>query len=238
MVSIVLTVEKLSVAYGRVHVLWGVSLNVKERSITALIGSNGAGKSTTLNTIAGLVHPLEGKIIFENRDITKYPIELRVQEGFSLVPEGRDIWPALSVMENLVYGAFNKRARKNFKDTLESVFQLFPILKERIKQQGGSLSGGEQQMLAIGRGLMSKPKLLMLDEPSLGLMPKMVTKIFSLIKELRETGVTIFLVEQNVQQTLEIVDEAYVLETGRITTFGPGKTLLNNDHVKKAYLGL
>jgi len=238
MVSLVLNVEKLSVAYGHVHVLWGVSLNVKEKSITALIGSNGAGKSTTLNTIAGLVHPLEGKIIFENRDITKYPIELRVQEGFSLVPEGRDIWPALSVMENLVYGAFNKRARKNFKDTLESVFQLFPILKERIKQQGGSLSGGEQQMLAIGRGLMSKPKLLMLDEPSLGLMPKMVTKIFNLIKELRETGVTIFLVEQNVQQTLEIVDEAYVLETGRITTFGPGKTLLNNDHVKKAYLGL
>lgn len=233
-----LRVEDVSAGYGDLCVLWDVSLDVRKGGITALIGSNGAGKTTTLNTIAGLVSPSKGRILFEDNDITGYPPELRVEEGISLVPEGRKLWPTMSVMDNLICGAYSRKARGKLQDTLEMVFGLFPVLKERRKQSAGSLSGGEQQMLAVARGLVSRPKLLMLDEPSLGLMPTMVAKIFDMVKELRETGLTIFVVEQNVQQILEIADDAYVLQNGRIPLRGPGKELLSNEHVKKAYLGL
>lgn len=211
---------------------------MKEKGITTLVGSNGAGKTTTLNAIAGVTRLLKGRIFFGDKDLTNYPPELRIQEGISLVPEGRKLFSTMTVSENLTYGAYTKKARKNLQDNLEKGFQLFPILKERRKQLAGSLSGGEQQMLAIARGLMSGPKLLMLDEPSLGLMPQMVVKIFEMIENLRSMGITIFIVEQNVEQTLEIADEAYVMENGRITLRGTGRELINNEHVRKAYLGI
>jgi len=234
----ILRVENLSVSYGTMRAVWSISFNVKEKSITALLGSNGAGKSSTLHTVAGLLSPSEGKIYFGGKDLTAQPAHMRVQDGLALVPEGRGLWPYMTVEENLEYGAYSPKARGNVKDTMEWVFKLFPLLKERRKQLARSLSGGEQQMLAIARGLMCKPKLLMLDEPSLGLMPTMVSKIFETVEELRGEGVTILLVEQNVLQTLRIADEAYVMENGRIRMHSSGEELLNDPHVKTTYLGL
>lgn len=233
-----LSVESLSVFYGKAQALWDVSLNVEEKSITAVLGSNGAGKSTLLNTLAGLLQITSGNIIFEGKNINDYEPYRRVEAGISLIPEGRRLFPYLTVEENLQIGAYGKRARADTKKSLEWVFHLFPILKERRKQLAGTLSGGQQQMAAIARGLMSKPKLLMLDEPSLGLAPIIALEVFKLIREINDAGVTILLVEQDVYQTLRVAVNAFVLETGRITMEGPGKELMKEESIKKAYLGL
>ena len=233
-----LRVEFLSVFYERAQALWDISLNVEEKSITAVVGSNGAGKSTILNTLAGLLEPKSGNIIFEERNINDCMPYQRVEMGISLIPERRRLFPYLTVEENLEIGAYGKRARAETKKSLEWVFQLFPILKERRKQMAGTLSGGEQQMAAIARGLMSKPKLLMLDEPSLGLAPIIVLEVFKLIREINDAGVTILLVEQDVYQTLRVAVTAFVLETGRIVMEGPGEELMKEESIKKAYLGL
>ena len=233
-----LSVESLSVFYGKAQALWDVSLNVEEKSITAVLGSNGAGKSTLLNTMAGLLQITSGNIIFEGKNINDYEPYQRVEAGISLIPEGRRLFPYLTVEENLQIGAYGKRARADTKKSLEWVFHLFPILKERRKQLAGTLSGGQQQMAAIARGLMSKPKLLMLDEPSLGLAPIIVLEVFKLLREINDAGVTILLVEQDVYQTLRVAVNAFVLETGRITMEGQGEELMKEESIKKAYLGL
>ncbi len=233
-----LSVESLSVFYGKAQALWDVSLNVEEKSITAVLGSNGAGKSTLLNTLAGLLQTTSGNIIFEGKNINDYEPYQRVEAGISLIPEGRRLFPYLTVEENLQIGAYGKRARADTQKSLEWVFHLFPILKERRKQLAGTLSGGQQQMAAIARGLMSKPKLLMLDEPSLGLAPIIALEVFKLIREINDAGVTILLVEQDVYQTLRVAVNAFVLETGRITMEGPGEELMKEESIKKAYLGL
>ena len=233
-----LSVESLSVFYGKAQALWDVSLNVEGKSITAVLGSNGAGKSTLLNTLAGLLQITSGNIIFEGKTINDYEPYRRVEAGISLIPEGRRLFPYLTVEENLQIGAYGKRARADTRKSLEWVFHLFPILKERRKQLAGTLSGGQQQMAAIARGLMSKPKLLMLDEPSLGLAPIIALEVFKLIREINDAGVTILLVEQDVYQTLRVAVNAFVLETGRITMEGPGKELMKEESIKKAYLGL
>ena len=231
-----LSVENLEAGYGDVQVLWGISLHVEEREIVALLGSNGAGKTTTLRTISGLLKPMSGRITFDGVDITGRPAHEIVRLGISMVPEGRRLFPKMTVYENLRMGAY--LAKGDVRDRLETVYSLFPILRERRNQLAGTLSGGEQQMLAIARGLMSSPKLLMLDEPSLGLAPKIVQEVLSAVRQIREEGVTILLVEQNVQQALSIADRGYVIETGRIVLEGSGKELLQNDHVRTAYLGL
>lgn len=233
-----LKVESLSVFYDGAQALWDVSLNVEEKSLTAILGSNGAGKSTVLNTLAGLLKPSSGNIIFEGKNINNYEPYQRVEAGISLIPERRRLFPYLTVEDNLEIGAYGKRARAYTKKSLEWVYQLFPILKERRKQMAGTLSGGEQQMAAIARGLMSKPKLLMLDEPSLGLAPIIVLEVFKLIREINDAGVTILLVEQDVYQTLRVAEKAFVLETGRIVMEGSGEKLMKEEHIRKAYLGL
>ena len=233
-----LKVDSLNVYYDGLQAVWGACFGVADKSITTLIGSNGAGKSTVLNTLAGLLKEYAGEVLFNGEEINSYAPYQRVELGLSLVPEGRRIFPYLTVKENLEMGAYAKKARREVAKNMEWVFQLFPILKERRKQLAGMLSGGEQQMLAIGRALMSRPKLLMLDEPSLGLAPQVVLMLYELIQEINRQGVTILLVEQNVQHTLQIADKAYVLETGRITIQGSGNELLENEMVKKAYLGL
>ncbi len=234
----ILETSGLSMSYGPVPVLRDISFGVAERSVTCMVGSNCAGKSSLLNTIAGILHPSAGRILFEGRDITRLPPHSRVAEGITLVPEGRRLFPNLSVLENLESGAFVTKKHANIREDLEQVQAMFPILKQRSRQLARSLSGGEQQMLAIARGLMSRPKLLMLDEPSLGLMPTMVDKIFETVKRVNDSGVTVLLVEQNVNRSLSIANRAFVLEHGRIALEGVGKDLLNNAHVKKAYLGL
>jgi branched-chain amino acid transport system ATP-binding protein len=233
-----LTVESLSVSYEGIKVLWDISISVAGGSITAIIGSNGAGKSTILNTIAGLLRQDSGNIFFEGKNINNYAPFDRVEAGISLVPERRRLFPYLSVQENLEIGAYKKRARVSMKESLEWVNELFPILKRRRKQLAGTLSGGEQQMLAIARGLMSKPRLLMLDEPSLGLSPKIMLEVFNLIREIKEAGVTIFILEQNVHHALKLAKKAFVLESGRITMEGSGEELMKEEYIKKAYLGL
>ncbi len=233
-----LRIEALSVFYHRIQALWDISFNVEEKSITVILGSNGAGKSTILNTIAGLLPATSGNIIFEEADIGRYEPHERVGTGISLVPERRRLFPYLTVRENLEIGAYTKKARAQTKESLEWVFQLFPRLKERAKQMSGTLSGGEQQMAAIARGLMSKPKLLMLDEPSLGLAPLITLELFKLIKEINDAGVTILLVEQDVHHTLRLAERVFVLETGKIVMEGSGEELMKEDHIKKAYLGL
>lgn len=233
-----LRVESLSVFYDRAQALWDISLSVEEKNVTAVLGSNGAGKSTVLNTLAGLLKPSSGSIIFEGRSINEYEPYERVEAGISLIPEGRRLFPYLTVEENMEIGAYGKRARADTKKSLEWVYHLFPILKERRKQLAGTLSGGEQQMAAIARGLMSKPKLLMLDEPSLGLAPIIVLEVFKLIREINDAGVTILLVEQDVYQTLRIAEKAFVLETGKIVMEGSGEELMKEEYIKKAYLGL
>jgi branched-chain amino acid transport system ATP-binding protein len=234
----VLRVEKLEGGYGDLKVLHGVNLKVKERSITALLGPNGAGKTTTLNTIIGLLKPWSGLIEFNGVNIGgKKPNEI-VRLGISLVPEGRRIFGDMTVYENLEMGAYIKDARKGFRDAVEWVYTLFPILKERRNQKAGTLSGGEQQMLAVARALVSKPKLLMLDEPSLGLAPKITQQIISTVEKLRDEGITILLVEQNVHLTLKIMDYGYLIEGGVTVGEGRAEELVNNPVVKKAYLGL
>jgi len=233
-----LRVESLSVFYDGAQALWDISLSVEEKSVTAVLGSNGAGKSTVLNTLAGLLKPSSGSIIFEGRSINEYEPYKRVEAGISLIPEGRRLFPYLTVEENMEIGAYGKRARADTKKSLEWVYHLFPILKERRKQLAGTLSGGEQQMAAIARGLMSKPKLLMLDEPSLGLAPIIALEVFKLIREINDAGVTILIVEQDVYQTLRIAKKAFVLETGKIVMEGSGEELMKEEYIKKAYLGL
>lgn len=233
-----LKIEGLHTYYGNIHALKGIDMEIGDREIVSLIGSNGAGKSTTLNTIAGLVHPAQGKITFEDRDITAVAPYNLVKLGMSLAPEGREVFAALTVEENLRLGAYSKKDKAQISRSFERVYDLFPRLKERIAQQAGTLSGGEQQMLAIGRALMSEPKLLLLDEPSLGLAPNIVQQIFSLIIDINKQGTTILLIEQNANMALSISDRAYVLETGRITMSGAAKDLADNPSVKKAYLAM
>lgn len=232
-----LNIENLSVHYGGIHALQGISLEVPAGKIVTLIGANGAGKSTTLNAIIGLVKSSSGSVSFEGKNILGQSTKSLVEQGIVLVPEGRRIFPNLTVQENLSLGAYARTDKEGIEKDRERVFDLFPRLKERIKQKAGTLSGGEQQMLAVGRALMSKPKMLMMDEPSLGLAPIIVGMIFDIIKEINKSGVTVLLVEQNAKAALEAADLAYVLETGRITLFGTGKELLADDRVRKAYLG-
>ena len=231
----ILTIQDLKVNYGGIEAVKGISFEVPEGSIITLIGSNGAGKSSTLRTIAGLVKPVSGKIIFRGDDITGLDPTSIVKKGVTLVPEGRRIFPDLSVVENLKMGAYLRN--DDISGDLQWVYDLFPRLKERSWQAGGTLSGGEQQMLAVGRALMSRPKMIMMDEPSLGLAPIIVKGIFDIIREINKQGVTVLLIEQNANMALKTADFAYVLETGKITMFGPGKELLVNEDVKKAYLG-
>jgi branched-chain amino acid transport system ATP-binding protein len=233
-----LEMKGLNVSYERVQVLWGVSFNIDAGEVVTLLGSNGAGKSTTVKTIQGLLKPGSGSIRFMNKSIGGLPAYKIVEEGIALVPEGREIFPKMSVLENLVLGAYVSRARDLLANSLEWVFNLFPKLEERKEQLAGTMSGGEQQMLAIARALMSKPMLLMLDEPSLGLAPVIVLQVFDIIKKLKEEGVTVLLVEQNVHHALEISDRAYILEKGRIILEGKGSDLLNNHYVREAYLGM
>ena len=233
-----LEVKGIDVFYGDVQVLWDVSFDVNKGEIVALIGGNGSGKTTTLATVSSLLKPRKGSVTWEGQPIhTRAPHDL-VSLGIAHVPEARRLFPEMTVRENLLLGALAPEAKKARPETLEKVFTIFPRLREREKQQAGTLSGGEQQMAAIARGLMSKPRLLMLDEPSLGLSPILVADIFRVIKEVHAAGVTVLLVEQNVFKTLAIADRAYVLGNGRIVLHGKGADLLADDHVRKAYLGL
>lgn len=233
-----LDVNNISVFYGEAQALSDVSLKVKEEEIVALVGSNGAGKTTTLKTIAGSLHPFSGNICFLNEEISNLSPNLIAEKGISLVPEGRRLFPFLTVLENLEVGAYKKEARKKVKDSIEWVYQLFPILKERKSQLAYTLSGGEQQMLAVGRALMSRPKLLMLDEPSLGLGPIICQKIFRTLEEISCQNVTILLVEQNVQISLKLAQRVYVMENGRITLEGASTELRENETLKRSYLGI
>ena len=231
-------VKKVNLAYGQMQVLKEVSLQVQEREIVSLIGANSAGKSSMLNAISGLVPLAGGEIVFEGNPIQSLPSHEIIELGIIQVPEGRRIFPLMSVRENLLMGCYSRRARPKSGETLQRVFELFPRLAERRDQLGESMSGGEQQMLAIGRGLMAGPKILMLDEPSLGLAPIVVEIIFKVLQEVNRQGVTILLVEQNVKESLDISSRGYVLENGRVVLEGVGKDLLENSHLKKAYLGL
>jgi len=233
-----LKIENLNFSYGDLKVLWDVNVEVREGEIVTVVGANGAGKSTLLKNISRLVKPGSGGITFNNADLTKCEAHEVVELGVVQVPEGRKIFPQMTVLENLRMGSFTANARKKRDLNMDRVFTMFPRLKERERQLGGTMSGGEQQMLAIARGLMADPKLLLLDEPSLGLSPLLVKSIFEIIAEIRKQGVTIMLVEQNVFQSLRIADRGYVLETGRVVLKDKGDALLNNEHVKKAYLGM
>lgn len=233
-----LDVGDLNVYYGAIHALQGVSFNVEEGEIVTLIGANGAGKSTTLRTISGLLRSRTGHIRFKDTDISMMPAQQIVQLGASHVPEGRKIFAPLTVKENLLMGAFTRKDKTEIQNSMDRVFASFPRLKERIDQLGGTLSGGEQQMLATGRGMMSQPALLMMDEPSMGLSPILVEEIFSIIKRINAQGTSILLVEQNAQMALSISHRAYVLETGRIVLQGSAKEIANNSQVKSAYLGI
>lgn len=232
-----LEVNDIHVYYGAIHALKGVSLSVKEGQIVALIGANGAGKSTTLRTISGLLRPRVGDITFEGDSITKKNVQSIVRSGISQVPEGRRIFAPLTVLENLELGAFTRKDKDGVAHDMELVFKRFPRLAERKKQLAGTLSGGEQQMLAMGRALMSRPRLLLLDEPSMGLSPLFVKEVFDIIQHINEQGTTILLVEQNAHMAMSIADYAYVLETGKITLEGPGQELMQSEGVRAAYLG-
>ena len=232
----ILRVEHINVYYGAIHAIKGISFEVNEGEIVTLIGANGAGKSTTLNTVSGLLRSKTGSIHFMGEDIGKVPAHKLVEKGLSQVPEGRRVFQQMTVQENLEMGAFTEKA-STIPGNLERVYEQFPRLKERYKQIAGTLSGGEQQMLAMGRALMSNPRLLMMDEPSMGLAPILVEQIFEIIQNLHKAGTTILLVEQNAQMALSIADRAYVLETGKISLSGPADELLHNDSVRKAYLG-
>lgn len=233
-----LSVTNLNVYYGKVQVLWNVSFEVDEGELVAIVGPNGAGKTTTLKTIAGLLNPVSGEIRFKGENISRLPAYTIAEKGIALVPEGRRLFPNLTVMENLLIGAYKRKARELRYETLRGVFKLFPILEERKGQMAKTLSGGEAQMLAIARALMSRPTLLMMDEPSLGLAPMVVSEVFDMVKKLRETGTTILLVEQHVHHALELANRAYVLENGRVVLAGPGRQIREHDHIKRHYLGV
>lgn len=232
-----LEVTDLKVYYGVIQAIKGISFEVNQGEVVALIGANGAGKTTTLHTLSGLLPAKEGKIVFDGKDITKTPPHKIVSMGMAQVPEGRRVFQELSVLENLKLGAYTRSNKAEISETLERVYDRFPRLKERKNQVAGTLSGGEQQMLAMGRALMSKPRLILMDEPSMGLSPLLVTEIFDIIEEIRKGGTTVLLVEQNAKKALSIADRAYVLETGNITLSGPAAELINDESVKKAYLG-
>ena len=232
----ILKVDNINVYYGSIHAIKGVSFEVNQGEIVTLIGANGAGKSTTLNTVAGLLHSKTGSITFLGENLGHLPCHKTVSKGLALVPEGRRVFLQMSVQENLEMGAYTKPGSGVAAD-LEHVYELFPRLKERMRQTAGTLSGGEQQMLAMGRALMSRPKLLMLDEPSMGLAPLLVEQIFDIIRRLHKAGTTILLVEQNAQAALSVADRGYVLETGKVVTTGTGAELLASPIIKKAYLG-
>ena len=232
-----LQVKEIDVYYGAIHALKKLSLEVEQGSIVTLIGANGAGKTTTLKSISGLLRPKTGSIVFKGTDINKVAPEKIVGLGISQVPEGRRVFSTMTVMENLEMGAYLRRDKKGMADDMENVFTRFPRLKERRKQLAGTLSGGEQQMLAIGRALMARPQLMLMDEPSMGLAPLLVKEIFSIIKDINERGTTILLVEQNANMALSIADKAYVIETGEIVLQGNAQELMNSPEVKKAYLG-
>jgi branched-chain amino acid transport system ATP-binding protein len=233
-----LLLEDVHTYYGSIHALKGVALEVHEGEVVTLIGANGAGKSTTLRSINGLNTPREGRIVFEGKDITRRPPHEIVEMGISQSPEGRRLFPHMSVLENLEMGAFQRNDRSQIKEDLDRVYSLFPRLAERKSQRGGTLSGGEQQMVAMGRALMARPKLLMLDEPSMGLAPIFVEKIFEIVREINEQGTTILLVEQNALMALDAADRGYVLETGRVALADEAKALRANEQVQKTYLGI
>lgn len=232
-----LELENVDVYYGNIQALKGINLRVEQGELVTIVGSNGAGKTTTLMAISGIVSPSQGRILFEGEDVTRMSPHNLVARGIAHCPEGRLIFGKLSVYENLLMGSYQRRSRKEIHDDIDRVYELFPRLNERHKQMAGTLSGGEQQMLAIGRALMSAPRLLMLDEPSLGLAPLLVDRIFEVIEELHSQGVTILLVEQNAYQALRVADRAYVLETGSMRISGPAEELIHNPEIQAAYLG-
>jgi branched-chain amino acid transport system ATP-binding protein len=235
--GIVLRVEDIHTYYGAIEALKGISLEVGEREIVTLIGSNGAGKTTTLRSINGLNHPRRGRILFQGDDVTRTPAHEVVRRGISQSPEGRKLFPRMSVIENLEMGAFQRVDRAGMKEDMDRVYSLFPRLAERKSQKAGTMSGGEQQMLAIGRALMARPKLLLLDEPSMGLAPILVERIFGIVKEINEQGTPILLVEQNALMALEIADRGYVLETGKVALANDAAVLRQDEQVRKTYLG-
>ncbi len=235
--DLMLRIEDLHVFYGGIHALKGINIEVPAGKIVALVGANGAGKSTTLRTVSGLVRARQGKIEFQGIDITRESAHHIVEMGLAMVPEGRRIFPNLTVWENLLLGSYTRRDKEEIKEDLDWIFRIFPRLKERVRQKGGTLSGGEQQMLAVARALMSRPHLLMMDEPSLGLAPLLVKEIFNIIRDINQNGTTILLIEQNAKAALQIAHYAYVLETGSVVLEGRGKELLENEKVRKAYLG-
>ena len=232
-----LEIKDIEVYYGMIQAIKGISFEVNEGEVIALIGANGAGKTTTLHTITGLLSPKKGSVIFEGKDITKVPAHKIVSLGIAHVPEGRRVFAELTVYENLKMGAYTRKDKEEIEKTLEMVYKRFPRLEERKNQLAGTLSGGEQQMLAMGRALMSHPKIIVMDEPSMGLSPILVNEIFDIIQEVSKGGTTVLLVEQNAKKALSIADRAYVLETGRIVLEGDAKVLMNDDSIKKAYLG-
>jgi len=234
----ILEIKDISSGYGEVQILWGSSLKLEKGKLTCLVGGNGVGKTTLLRTVMGLIRPWKGSVAFENQDVSRLPAYTKADMGMVLVPEGRQLFTDMSVYENLEMGASNKRATPKFKDNLERVYVMFPRLKEREVQKAGTLSGGEQQMLAVARGIMADPIVLMIDELSLGLAPVLVIDLFESLKALRELGITILLVEQNVHMALAISDYGYVLAEGKVELEGPARELIKNTHVREAYLGL
>jgi len=232
-----LSVQHIDVFYGDVQAVWDVSFQVEAGEIVTLVGANGAGKTTTLRTLAGLLRPRAGQILFEGEDVAGLPANQLVARGLVLIPEARQLWPTMNVRDNLEMGAYTRGARAHRHKTMEAVLQMFPILEKRLHQNAGTLSGGEQQMCAIGRGLMARPRLLMLDEPALGLAPMLVRQVFAALKEINGSGVTVLLVEQNVQHALRLAHRAYVLETGRVTLEGTSAALLVDARVRQRFLG-
>lgn len=233
-----LKVEGISTYYGDIQVLWEASLVISPKEMVTMVGSNGSGKTTTINTIAGMLHPATGRIQFLGQPIHQLPTHKIVERGVSLIPEGRKLFPEMTVLENLELGAYFPNARKKIPKTLQWVFGLFPRLEERKFQLAGTLSGGEQQMCTVGRGIMSTPQLLLIDEPSMGLAPLLVAELFRAIRKINQEGVTVFLVEQNARSAMELSDRTYVLENGRIVREGKSRELLDDDNIRKAYLGL
>ncbi len=234
----ILEAKEIVSGYGEVQILWGPSVSLEEGQLTCLVGGNGMGKTTLLRTIMGLIRPWKGTIWFEGRDVSRIPAYAKADMGLVMVPEGRQLFTDMTVYENLEMGASNKRARTKAKDNLEQVYSMFPRLKERSSQQAGTMSGGEQQMLAVARGIMANPKVLLIDEMSLGLAPVLMLSLFESLKQLRDLGITILLVEQNVHMALAVSDFGYVLGDGKVELKGPARQLIKNEHVRSAYLGL